>query len=203
MVKLSLYKASNAPIILIVRIVKNKLCLFIKWNMIYNTFEEGQFLKNKQLFDCAISSDGTLVYYMYNEYGINNNTHTILSKVPNATAIYYGSENVGRWGTTQFNISNGNIPIDNGANLKITSYGIQHEYQNQILIDNDTQINKTVSNSGKISSDTFQNQDKTHTYQVDKCRILMDGHIIYDCTHREFVSRVADESITLANEASA
>jgi len=46
MVKLSLYKASNAPIILIVRIVKNKLCLFIKWNMIYNTFEEGQFLKN-------------------------------------------------------------------------------------------------------------------------------------------------------------
>ncbi len=208
MTKLFLYKASDAPIILILRKCRANAGLhqFIKWNTDDNTFEEGQFLKHKEINPCrnAISSDGTMFYYAYTENckRINDGASVVLSKIPNATAIYYGVAPIGPPPCCRFNQYDGKIPVDNGNHLTLRTYGEHNGYED-LAIDCETNANRAsaacLHDSGLIpyKDQMYQgqniaelsftlNNDETKKYQVKFCQIFMNDELIYDCTDREF-----------------
>lgn len=95
MPKLFLYKAKDANIVAILRRGKyRKEWQLIKWDIDSDTFQMGQWLKNKMVFPsyCSISPNGNYFFYHYWEGG-HYSEDAVFSKLPNFTAEYYGKWN--------------------------------------------------------------------------------------------------------------
>jgi hypothetical protein len=184
MPRLAIYKASNADIAVILRKGQNDSWQLIKWNMLDNTFTEGQWLLRKQvsLEGCAISPNGKYFAWCYNRYHLLNRTDAIqahfgISLIPNFTAIYYSGNSCGR-GYVRFDKDNNVI---NSVDFEPTN-----NYNSELdikLVGAYTQ----PANNGLLNKEKKDFVYNNKLVTVDGYKILMDGKEIYDATENYFV----------------
>lgn len=182
MPKLSIFKASDAPIALIVRRAnKGKDWQLIRWDMQDDTFDEGQWIRNKHLWidGCSLSSDGQYFYWIYNLFCTKdktletNDTHAGVSNVPYFTALMYGNKGMGRWDRCRFD--------------KTTKKPIN----NQGLRPNDPEYEIECVESGTPDSTGLIKElewfdDFGRSITIVEYQIFVNNHLHYDSTNNTF-----------------
>ncbi len=111
--KLYLYKAEYANIVAILRrgTQRNEWEL-IKWDLTTDSFTEGQWLRGKVMNGkySAISPDGQFFAYHYDIYPMENDkqtfdSHGVVSRLPNFTALYFKPNFGGNWADIGFDMN--------------------------------------------------------------------------------------------------
>ncbi len=110
MIKLFLYKAAQANVVVILRRGPGRETWeMIRWDLDTDTFTEGQWLLKKQMNGkyAAISPCGRFFAYHYDVYGYVKGgqfwtCHGVVSQVPNFTALYFNGSHTGNWDSIGF-----------------------------------------------------------------------------------------------------
>jgi hypothetical protein len=179
--KLFIFKASHANISVIIRknSGKKENYQMIRWDMSNNTFVEGQWLLNKQLFiqGCAISPDGQHFGWIYNQYGRDNHTHAGISVIPYFTAVLYSPAFLGRWYVMQFNRDS--QPIDKNKCGFIT------RRETQLIVSTNT---LPVPSGLQPPMFIHKIDERVYRIEVDQYKVLVDGQVVYDAADNQFVN---------------
>jgi len=177
MPKLFVFRASDAPIALIVRRSnKGKDWQLIRWDVENDVFTEGQWLLNKKLWidGCSLSSNGEFFYWIYNTYGQEIETHAGISCVPYFTAIMYGNKGMGRWDRCRF---------DRNTKKPINNQGLEFTNVTQIRIECiDT---GTPDSTGLIKDDSWMD-GKGRKITIQEYKIFGNDELIYDATENQY-----------------
>ena len=175
--KLFVFVAENAPIAVVIRKEKSgsaECYEVIKWDMTTNEFVEGQWLMNKQLYikGCAISPDGQLFGWVYNQYWVNAKAYAGVSRIPYFTADLFGTS-AGRWFGVEF---------DEDSNPLASEFNFEQRTECHIPLSE-----KPARPSG-LQPETFTTKDGS-TIVLDQYKIICDGVEIYDATENKFANR--------------
>ena len=181
MPKLFIFVAENAEVAVVIRKEKRNKREFyqcIKWDMENNTFVEGQWLLNKQLFieGCSISPDGKLFGWVYNRYWNCAETLAGISYVPNFTAELFG-HGCGRWLLTSFDSNSRPFPDEFGF-----------KQQGDVVIELSNLDRKSDAVSSGLKPSEFITKNGKHVSVIDY-KILLDGIEIYNAENNVFVNR--------------
>lgn len=214
MVKLHLYKARDANIVVILRGSKKTEWEMIQWDLDTDTFTEGQWLRNKHLDpkSAAISPNGKYFVYGYDVYGKGWQSVGVASKVPYFTAEYFQADTGGRiWFPYKHFDEDGRL-VDTGTNAHMTlhvhePFEIVERYQ---LRNPDTALEKVndftlvkLKNVSKKANQQYQIHnliqciDSGYTHQsftdpkgrvitADEGKIFANGVLLYDTTEHTF-----------------
>ena len=188
MVKLFLFKARDAPIVVIVRQAKvnsYKNWELIRWDLQTDTFQTGQWLKCAHIIRpkyFSISPDGNHLAYCYTNFETNEHfeivSHMIISKVPYFTATMYTKDHgvCGHGTYIGFNT--------HGQPMCRSSVDTLEVRQPTTLKEAKWESNVPT---GYIESGTFTDS-KGRVITLDKGRIMADGVVLYDTTDHVFQS---------------
>jgi hypothetical protein len=151
----------------------------IQWDMLSNTFTEGQWLCNKQLAItcCALSPNGKHFGWVYNQYWKKKDvTHAGISLVPNFTALLYSDQFVGRLDAVKFDTSSNPLYLGERGFVSRCDHEL-HEGNHARLADTGLKI--------KSEDDSFINQFGD-LVSVSDFKVLINGHVVYDASNNDF-----------------
>lgn len=181
--KLFLYKAQDAPIVVILRRgIKRTTWELIRWNLETDTFQEGQWLLHKHMNGryCSLSPDGTYFSYHYDTYGKSGEwtCHSVVSLVPNFTALYFCVEHHGNWEEIQF-AEDGCIVFDSSRLEKKSDIDIPVVKWKKGL---------AIAPSGYIKGAEWTDP-KGRIITTEEGKLFANGLVLYDTTDHTFVAR--------------
>ena len=182
MVKLFLFKARDAPIVVILRRVKQHsrtLWQLIRWNTDTDTFQPGQWLKCAQQMRagyCSLSPDGKHFAYSYSILGGIRayESNGIVSVVPYFTATMFAEEFGGAWNCITFHT--------NGQPMCTLQTPITYKRPSALK---QVEWDKSSQYTGYIESGSCTDS-QGRIITVDEGRVLADGAILYDTTDHVF-----------------
>lgn len=184
--KLWLYKASNAPIVAILRRDENRDWLLIKWELETDTFTEGQWLRKKKINPhyCSISPNGKYFGYSYTDYH-DLEAHIIISKIPYFTAEYYSNS---AWGSYVYFTKTGefmsNIQLEKRGDEEITQIPLNQDLIHESYVIIDKQYKKEAeSHMYNVKYDFTYNKKKI---TVEDENIKVEDEIKYETTGKKF-----------------
>ena len=183
MTKLSIFVSeSNTALIVLKKGTKHSSYQLIQWDMVTNTFIEGQWLCNKQLAVtcCALSPNGKLFGWVYNQYWKKeDNTHAGISSVPNFTALVYSNQLAGRWDNVEFDKFSNPIHLDKHKFVTKTEHTLQ-EGDPLCVADSGLKI--------KSNDDSFTNRFGD-LISVSDYKVIVNGVVVYDATSNVFAAK--------------
>lgn len=211
MVKLHLYKARDANIVVILRVHKKTEWEMIRWDLDTDTFTEGQWLRNKHLDpkSAAISPNGEYFVYGYDVYGKGWDSVAVASKVPYFTAEYFQEYTGGRihfpykhfdvhgrlvdTGTTKL-FQSPNEPFEILEQYQLRNPNTKLEKVNDFTL---AEIKPKTSNQKYYIKSTIERIDSGYTHQsftdpkgrmitTDEGKIFSNGELLYDTTEHIF-----------------
>ena len=183
MTKLSIFVSeTNIALIVLKKGTKHPSYQLIRWDMHSNTFTEGQWLCNKQLAlsCCALSPDGKLFGWLYNQYWKKqDDTHAGISLVPNFTALLYSNQFAGRWDTVNFDTDSNPLHLDKHQFVSRTNNDLRqgdpaHAAHSGLII--------------KSDDDSFTNCFGD-LVSVDDYKLLVNGLVVYDASNNAFAPK--------------
>lgn len=196
--KLFLYKAENANTVAILRRGNHRdEWELSKWDMNTDTFIAGQWLRHKIMNGkhASISPDGQYFAYHYDVYldprtpNQHFNSHGVVSRLPNFTALYFKDNFGGNWAKFGFDMNGGiiysgmsgtdtlekkgteDIPLVNWQAVKAPSGYIKEE---RLCVDAKEPF---VDSKGRV----ITTQDG---------KLLVNNIVMYDTTNHEFVAKL-------------
>lgn len=187
--KLYLYKAQNANIVAILRRGSTRTeWELIRWDLDTDTFTEGQWLMKKVMNGkyCSLSPNGLYFAYHYDEYKDNGTTfesHGVVSKLPNFTALYHKANFGGNWATLTFTEDNAIVygsmstePMEKKGDIELP------------FADWET---AKRANSGYIDfeKEPVWQDPKGRSIRVDGAKLIVDNHVLYDTSDHMFVAK--------------
>lgn len=183
--KLFLYKAAEANTAVILRRGdKRDSWEIIRWDLDTDTFTEGQWLMKKQMNGkyAAISPCGRFFAYHYEISGFvkgvqDYQCHSVVSSVPNFTALYFDDKTLGNWGILGFTekgeiVSSGQMVKKGSVELPFAERG------------------SSLAPSGYVSSAEWTDP-RGRVITLDEGKLFADGTLLYDTTDHMFVPRSA------------
>ncbi len=182
MIKLFLYKAAQANVVVILRRGPGRETWeMIRWDLDTDTFTEGQWLLKKQMNGkyAAISPCGRFFAYHYDVYGYvkgeqKHRCHGVVSQVPNFTALYFNEKHVGNWQSIRFT-EGGEI---NGPQMKKKG-DVELSFAD----------NKTpVIHSGLIEEPSWTDS-LGRVIRTEGGKLFANDVLLYDTTNHQFVPR--------------
>lgn len=180
--KLFLYKARDAPIIVILRRgIKKTSWELIRWNLVDDSFLEGQWLIGKYMNGkyCQLSPDGKYFSYHYDIYKHHSWVcHSVLSLVPNFTALYFCPEHTGNWDEIEF-AENGSIVFSPSRLEKKGNIDLP-------IVDFSKDI--AIVPSAYIKEKKWTDS-KGRVITTEEGKLLADGIVLYDTTDHCFIAR--------------
>jgi hypothetical protein len=195
--KLFLYKADCANIVAILRRGSHRdEWELIQWDMNTDTFTEGQWLKHKSINGkyAAISPDGRYFAYHYDIYPTVNgkqtfDSHGVVSRLPNFTALYFKDNFGGNWSSLGFDANGGIVYSGMKGNERLEKKG----EETIPLVD---WRGAVLAPSGYIKEESLVSNSKDpfldcngRIITVDGAKILANNDVIYDTTNHVFVER--------------
>lgn len=197
--KLFLYKADSANTVAILRrgIHRDEWELS-KWDMNTDTFTEGQWLRHKIMNGkyCSISPDGQYFAYHYDIYPTVNgkqtfDSHGVISRLPNFTALYFKDHFGGNWADLGFD-TNGGIVYSGMKGVETMEKKGNEEIP---FVD---WRGAVKAPSGYIEEERLVDgavepflDAKGRVITTQEGKLLADNQVIYDTTHHIFVPKAA------------
>ena len=178
--KLYLYKAADAPIAVILRRgTKKSVWEMIRWDLLTDTFTEGQWLTHKTVHgkDASISADGQLFAYQYDVYGSEYESCAVVSRIPNFSAVLFTAQAAGHWDHLGFS-ADGSVAtsIEEGWVAKEDSVPNIVSYTEK-------------ADSGYMPGPWKDLKDRTIV--LDGAKVVADGEVLYDTTDHVFQAKPA------------
>jgi len=178
---LKFFKASNAPIILIIYGSQKKtLWQQIIWNTETNVFTEGQWIKCiLDVSASSISPCGNFFYYSYSkDFKGEFKTCIVVSKIPYFTALLFNDSMIGRYYQRPlvWDVEKRLPIIPCDKSFKFT---LKNSWEN--IFDETCFLNARKSENYE---GLYSNKVEGYTININK--IIKDGNLIYDASKNKF-----------------
>jgi hypothetical protein len=175
--KLFLYKARDAPIVVILRRgEKKRIWEMIRWDLTTDEFTCGQWLTKGDMMNgsyAAVSPDGKHFAYHYSEIRRGFKCHAVISAVPYFTALLYTNKHCSNWESIAF--SSTGQPMHYGGSPLVKK--------------NETTLEQVPwekgIDSGYVKDGTFTDS-RGRVITTKAGQLFADGELLYDTTDHQF-----------------